>query len=408
MPAHSGLNGDLAVPAQIGLNAPSYIASPCIGRGRASGAGEGPKVLSSFCAFSLLSSRAESAQPRDPGSSSFAACPCHLPVRKRPLFTSPAASTRYLTPVSPAQNTQCDRPDSGSSGGDDPPLQRPRQAGFIAWSLALILALFFVLIIGVVHQNEDTLKPIKSSTERRLMRQPRFIPVLDVAKYIKKSLISLELSSFCQPASILTTTIFGNSKTGFSGFKSFFLERSALLTVGRSGLFNSDFNGYCRIGIESNGAVALTNSCLSTPPINDSHETRQHRSLQNLSYWWNAPYLNPRPLLRYQSAPADLGLATDLDQLPRSEEGIQRANNEQSLLNFEGSETTQQRPRGVIGTILFLLSFILVTYGLDQFDDVRLLGLNRRQKIFGLMLALVGGVGLYCGLSFILCGAILL
>jgi hypothetical protein len=43
----------------------------------------------------------------------------------------------------------CDRPDSGShasDGGDEPPLRRPRQAGFIAWPLAVLILL---LIVGI-------------------------------------------------------------------------------------------------------------------------------------------------------------------------------------------------------------------------------------------------------------------
>src|SRR6185437_9060516 len=46
-----------------------------------------------------------------------------------------------------------DRPDSDSDGGE-PPLRRPGRAGFIAWSLAMVLALVCILIFGIVHSYE--------------------------------------------------------------------------------------------------------------------------------------------------------------------------------------------------------------------------------------------------------------
>ncbi len=78
------------------------------------------------------------------------------------------------SPYSPAQNTQCDRPDSNGadcskkpdSGGssppdDDPPLPRPRQAGFIAWPLAALLCAVLYLCRYVptwfVAENPDPL-----------------------------------------------------------------------------------------------------------------------------------------------------------------------------------------------------------------------------------------------------------
>lgn len=63
-----------------------------------------------------------------------------------------------LTPASvcPQNERRRDRPDStnsrfketasGSSDGDDPPVSRPREAGFIAWPLAAIL---FCVVVGV-------------------------------------------------------------------------------------------------------------------------------------------------------------------------------------------------------------------------------------------------------------------
>jgi hypothetical protein len=85
--AQRGLDGDSAVTDQRGVDGDLAVTAHSL----------------SFCAFSLVSSRpesalvssrAESAQPRDPGSFSFAACPCHLPVRKRPPFTSPVIFRR--------------------------------------------------------------------------------------------------------------------------------------------------------------------------------------------------------------------------------------------------------------------------------------------------------------------------
>ena len=50
-------------------------------------------------------------------------------------------------PVCPQNEPHRDRPDSGSSSdGDDPPLRRPREAGFIAWPLA---ALLLCIVVGV-------------------------------------------------------------------------------------------------------------------------------------------------------------------------------------------------------------------------------------------------------------------
>jgi hypothetical protein len=70
--AQSGLDGDLAVTA----HSPSFCAI---------------SLVSSRPESALVSSRAESAQPRGPGSFSFAACPCHLPVRESqfPRFSTP-------------------------------------------------------------------------------------------------------------------------------------------------------------------------------------------------------------------------------------------------------------------------------------------------------------------------------
>ena len=70
MPAQIGVDGDLAVTA----HSPSFRA---FSFAAAQSDVDGDLALTahplSFCAFSLVSSRAESAQPRDPGSFSFAA-----------------------------------------------------------------------------------------------------------------------------------------------------------------------------------------------------------------------------------------------------------------------------------------------------------------------------------------------
>jgi hypothetical protein len=67
------------------------------------------------------------------------------------------------------ENRQRDRPDSDSSDGDEPPLRRPRQAGFIVWPLAAILALC-VAVVAVWAAKYQTRG---SLAERRIAQQTK-------------------------------------------------------------------------------------------------------------------------------------------------------------------------------------------------------------------------------------------
>src|SRR5579863_4495965 len=103
------------------------------------------------------------------------------------------ASMRDLTLASrPLESASRDRPDAerhsnkpdssglSSSDGDDPPLRRPRQAGFIAWPLVLLLGLICLLIVipiglraaglPIAFGAIENVRPRPSPTETHLVR----------------------------------------------------------------------------------------------------------------------------------------------------------------------------------------------------------------------------------------------
>ena len=66
----------------------------------------------------------------------------------------------------PIDSDRRDRSESGSSdGGDDPPLPRPVQAGFIVWPLALAQALILVLGIIILHRYEPLQCAVETSAK---------------------------------------------------------------------------------------------------------------------------------------------------------------------------------------------------------------------------------------------------